>query len=115
MIRFELPALGADMDSGTLLEWRIKPGERVHRGQVVAVVDTSKAAVDVEIWSEGVVDELAVQPGQKILVGTLLATLHPPEEATVLPVAATAARSAAAPDALAGAPASAGSRLACVC
>ncbi len=105
MIRFELPALGADMDSGTLLEWRIKPGERVHRGQVVAVVDTSKAAVDVEIWSEGVVDELAVQPGQKILVGTLLATLHPPEEATVLPVAATAARSAAAPDALAGAPA----------
>ena len=105
MIRFELPALGADMDSGTLLEWRIKPGERVHRGQVVAVVDTSKAAVDVEIWSEGVVDELVVQPGQKILVGTLLATLHPPEEATVLPVAATAARSAAAPDALAGAPA----------
>ena len=65
MIRFELPALGADMDSGTLLEWRIKPGERVHRGQVVAVVDTSKAAVDVEIWSEGVVDELVVQPGSQ--------------------------------------------------
>jgi pyruvate dehydrogenase E2 component (dihydrolipoamide acetyltransferase) len=105
MIRFELPALGADMDSGTLLEWRIKPGERVHRGQVVAVVDTSKAAVDVEIWSEGVVDELVVQPGQKILVGTLLATLHPPEEAAVLPTTATAAHSAAGAAALAAAPA----------
>ena len=49
MIRFELPSLGADMDEGTLLTWQVKPGESVKRGQVVAVVDTSKAAVDVEI------------------------------------------------------------------
>ena len=35
MIRFELPSLGADMDEGTLLEWRVSPGERVARGQVV--------------------------------------------------------------------------------
>nr|HQD83390.1 2-oxo acid dehydrogenase subunit E2 [Quisquiliibacterium sp.] len=42
MIRFELPSLGADMEEGTLLEWRVQPGDRVARGQVVALVDTSK-------------------------------------------------------------------------
>lgn len=80
MIRFELPSLGADMDEGTLLEWQVKPGDAVKRGQVVAVVDTSKAAVDVEIWQDGVIAELLVQPGEKIPVGTVLATLLAPGE-----------------------------------
>lgn len=74
MIEFHLPALGSDMEHGKLLQWKIKPGESVKRGQVVAVVDTSKAAVDVEIWQEGIVHELLVQPGQTVPVGTILAT-----------------------------------------
>jgi pyruvate dehydrogenase E2 component (dihydrolipoamide acetyltransferase) len=80
VIRFELPSLGADMDAGTLLQWHVQPGDTVKRGQVVAVVDTSKAAVDVEIWQDGVVAELLVQPGEKIPVGTVLATLLEPGE-----------------------------------
>ena len=80
MIRFELPSLGADMDEGTLLQWHVQPGDSVKRGQVVAVVDTAKAAVDVEIWHEGVVAELLVQAGEKIPVGTVLATLLEPGE-----------------------------------
>ncbi|HWS73518.1 MAG TPA: biotin/lipoyl-containing protein, partial [Quisquiliibacterium sp.] len=80
MIRFELPSLGADMDEGTLLEWKVQPGDAVARGQVIAVVDTSKAAVDVEIWHAGVVAELLVQPGEKIPVGTVMATLTEPGE-----------------------------------
>ena len=75
MIEFKLPSLGTDMDKGTLLQWAIRPGDAVKRGQIVAVVDTSKAAVDVESWQEGVVFELLVQPGETIAVGTVLATL----------------------------------------
>jgi pyruvate dehydrogenase E2 component (dihydrolipoamide acetyltransferase) len=75
MIEFKLPSLGADMDEGKLLEWRIKPGDAVKRGQVIAVVDTSKAAVDVETWQEGVVSELLTQPGETIAVGTVMARL----------------------------------------
>lgn len=81
MISFTLPALGSDMDQGKLLQWRIKPGDSVRRGQVVAVVDTSKAAVDVESWQEGTVYELLVEPGQTIPVGAVLATLLEPGEA----------------------------------
>ncbi len=66
MIEFKLPSLGADMDEGTLLEWRVKPGDAVKRGQVVALVDTTKAAIDVECWNEGTVDELVVEPGTKL-------------------------------------------------
>ncbi|CAG9237755.1 Dihydrolipoamide acetyltransferase component (E2) of acetoin dehydrogenase complex [Paraburkholderia caribensis] len=73
MIEFTLPSMGADMDEGTLLEWKIKPGDVVTKGQIVAIVDTSKAAVDVENWYEGTVYELITKPGEKIPVGTPMA------------------------------------------
>ena len=75
MIEFKLPALGADMDEGTLLEWKVVPGDVVKKGQVVAIVDTTKAAVDVESWQEGTVHELIAGIGQKMPVGTVMATL----------------------------------------
>lgn len=80
MIEFKLPFLGADVDEGKLLQWRIQPGETVKRGQVVAVVDTSKAAVDVESWQEGTVFELFARPGDIVTVGNILATLLEPGE-----------------------------------
>jgi pyruvate dehydrogenase E2 component (dihydrolipoamide acetyltransferase) len=74
---YVLPSLGADMDEASLLEWKIKPGDRVKRGQVVAVLETVKAAIDAEIWVDGVVEELLVQPDKdrKIKVGAPLARL----------------------------------------
>jgi pyruvate dehydrogenase E2 component (dihydrolipoamide acetyltransferase) len=75
MIEFKLPSLGADMDEGRLLEWKIAPGQAVKRGDIVAVVDTSKAAVEIESWQEGTLFELLVEPGEKIPVGTVMATL----------------------------------------
>ncbi|NMM18381.1 MAG: 2-oxo acid dehydrogenase subunit E2 [Rhodoferax sp.] len=96
MIEFKLPSLGADMDEGTLLTWQVKPGEAVKRGQVVAVVDTSKAAVDVEIWHDGVVHELLVQPGEKVPVGAVLATLLAPGEVAPPPRLTAATQTAAA-------------------
>ena len=34
MIEFRMPSLGADMDEGKLLEWKVKPGDKVKRGDV---------------------------------------------------------------------------------
>lgn len=75
-----MPALGADMDEGRLDEWRIKPGDTVTRGQIVAVVETTKAAVEIECWNDGVVDRLLVPVGETVAVGTPLATLLEPGE-----------------------------------
>ncbi len=63
------------MERGKLIEWKVKPGDRVKRGDVVAVVDTSKAAIDVECWEEGIVYELLLEPEQTVPVGTVIATL----------------------------------------
>jgi pyruvate dehydrogenase E2 component (dihydrolipoamide acetyltransferase) len=70
---FRLPALGADMDEGTILEWHVAPGARVKRGDVVAVVETDKGAIDVEIFMDGVVREIVVAPGTTVPVRTGLA------------------------------------------
>jgi pyruvate dehydrogenase E2 component (dihydrolipoamide acetyltransferase) len=75
MATFTMPSLGADMTAGTLLEWRVNPGDAVHRGDIMAVVDTDKSAIEVESFSDGVVQDIVVQPGQKVPVGTVLATL----------------------------------------
>lgn len=93
MIEFKLPSLGSDMDEGKLTEWRVKPGDVVKRGQVVAIVETTKAAVDVEIWQDGTIHELKVPVGEKVPVGTVLATLLEPGESTQASVPAGQSKS----------------------
>jgi pyruvate dehydrogenase E2 component (dihydrolipoamide acetyltransferase) len=73
---FVMPSLGADMEAGTLVEWVKKPGDRVERGDVVAVVDTQKGAIEIEIFEAGIIDQILVQPGQQVPVGTPLARLR---------------------------------------
>jgi pyruvate dehydrogenase E2 component (dihydrolipoamide acetyltransferase) len=75
MGEFRMPALGADMVEGTVLEWRVRPGDVVHRGDVVAVIDTTKAEIDAEVFEDGVIDELVVAEGTRVPVGTVLAKL----------------------------------------
>ncbi|MGZ5365126.1 MAG: dihydrolipoamide acetyltransferase family protein [Mycobacterium sp.] len=97
MIEFKMPALGSDMDEGTLNEWLVKPGDSVTRGQVVAVVETTKAAVEVECWQEGTVAELLVPIGQTVQVGAPLARLVAPGESvkpTPSPAVATVVEAA---------------------
>jgi pyruvate dehydrogenase E2 component (dihydrolipoamide acetyltransferase) len=78
MTDFLMPALGADMDEGTLLEWLVKPGDQVHKGEVIAVVDTAKAAIEVESFATGTMERLIVEPGETVPVGTVLATITEP-------------------------------------
>lgn len=72
-----MPSLGADMDSGTLVEWLVHEGDTVHRGDPIAVVDTDKSAIEVESFDDGVVETFLVAPGTRVAVGTPLATLTP--------------------------------------
>ena len=71
-----MPSLGPDMESGTLVQWRVKPGDTVKRGDIVALVETDKGVIDVEIFSDGTVDSLLVTEGAHVPVGTVLAQLN---------------------------------------
>ena len=61
---FLMPSLGADMEHGKIVEWLVKRGDYVRRGDIVAVVDTDKTVMDVEFFEEGVVEELLVDIGE---------------------------------------------------
>jgi len=71
-----MPSLGADMEAGTLVRWLVKPGDSVKRGDIVAEVETEKATAEVEIFDDGVVEKIVVPEGEKVPVGTLLATVR---------------------------------------
>jgi pyruvate dehydrogenase E2 component (dihydrolipoamide acetyltransferase) len=70
-----MPALGADMDEGTLVEWLVKPGDEIHKGDIIAVVDTAKSAIEVESFHTGTIERLVTPVGETVPVGTVLATI----------------------------------------
>ncbi|MGW2888956.1 dihydrolipoamide acetyltransferase family protein [Streptomyces griseoruber] len=78
MAEFTMPSLGADMDEGTLLEWLVRPGDSVHKGDPVAVVETAKSTIEVECFETGTLAELLVEPGATVPVGTPLAVIGTP-------------------------------------
>ena len=58
MIEFQMPSLGADMEDGTLIEWKKKPGDVVKRGDIIAEVETQKGLIEIEVFDEGTIAEL---------------------------------------------------------
>ena len=71
-----MPSLGADMARGVLTEWLVEPGQVVARGDLIAVVETDKGAIEVEVWTPGTVAELLVDEGADVPVGTVLARIE---------------------------------------
>ena len=116
MGEFRMPSLGADMETGKLVEWLVVPGQRVRRGDIVAMVETQKGLFEVEIFADGVMGELLVQPGQTVPVGTVLATIDNGTAGTgeqpPAPADAAAGRAGAEPK-TAPAPAATPGRIAC--
>ncbi len=93
---FTMPSLGSDMEAGTLVEWMVGPGDSVKRGDVVAVVETQKGAIEIEVFEAGTVHDLTANLGEELPVGAPLAfILGEGEEAPAAP--AKAAQAPAAP------------------
>lgn len=85
MGRFVMPSLGADMEAAKLIEWLVQPGDRVARGDVVAVVETQKGAIEIEIFEAGEVVALEASVGQTLPVGAPLALVRAAGEAVATP------------------------------
>jgi len=71
-----MPILTADMSAGTLVAWHKRPGDTVKRGDSVALVETDKGLIDVEIFTAGVIEKLLVEPGATVPTGTPLAIVR---------------------------------------
>lgn len=68
-----MPSLGADMDQGKLMAWKIKAGDEVKKGQSIASVETTKSVVEIESFRDGKVLELIAKEGEAFKVGTTIA------------------------------------------
>ena len=80
MAEFRMPSMGADMENATLVEWKVEPGDRVRRGDIIAEIETQKGDIDVEVFEDGVVEEILAEPGERLPVGALLARIRAEEE-----------------------------------
>lgn len=63
------------MEEGTILAWRVQPGQRVKPGEVLFELETDKATIEVEAEAEGRLSRILVKEGQTAAVKTPVAYL----------------------------------------
>ena len=76
MTEFLMPSLGADMEAGTLVEWKKKPGDQLKPGDIIAEVETQKGLIEIEVFEAGVLEEYLIEEGDKVPVGAPMAKLR---------------------------------------
>ncbi|MFT6896097.1 MAG: pyruvate dehydrogenase E2 component (dihydrolipoamide acetyltransferase) [Paraglaciecola sp.] len=96
MKQLTMPSFGADMATGIIAQWKVQPGDKVKKGDIVASIDTMKGLIDMEVFDDGVIDKLLAAEGEDIEVGQPIAQLtlaDEPRSETDAPMAPQAALS----------------------
>lgn len=75
-----MPKMGYDMREGTVVRWHKKEGETVARGEVLADIETDKATVEFEAYTNGVLGKIVAAAGVVVPVGELIAVITAPGE-----------------------------------
>ena len=76
-----MPALEMAQDTGRLVVWRKKEGDRVTKGEALLEIETDKAVVEVEAPGDGILAAITAKEGAVIPVGHTIAWLVQPGEA----------------------------------
>ncbi|MEP9401996.1 2-oxoglutarate dehydrogenase complex dihydrolipoyllysine-residue succinyltransferase [Sphingomonas sp. VNH70] len=100
-----VPTLGESITEATLGEWLKKPGEAVAADEPIASLETDKVSVEVPAPVAGVMGAHAVQPGDTVSVGAMIATIESGDGAAAAPKAEAPKADAAPAPAPAAAPA----------
>jgi len=74
MAKVNMPKLSDTMEEGTVLEWKKENGSEVHRGDVLADIESDKAAFELEAEADGVL-QIVIQQGEAVPVGDVIATI----------------------------------------
>lgn len=79
-VEIVMPNLGFDVQQARLIEWLKQPGDTIQKGEVIAVVESDKANVELESIAGGIVLEQLVAPGVEVEVGTVIARISQAQE-----------------------------------
>jgi pyruvate dehydrogenase E2 component (dihydrolipoamide acetyltransferase)/2-oxoisovalerate dehydrogenase E2 component (dihydrolipoyl transacylase) len=69
---FQLPELGEGVYEAELIAWKVKPGDRVKRGQTLMEVMTDKATMEVPAPFAGTITGLSAQAGEQLRIGQVV-------------------------------------------
>ncbi|XP_024535924.1 uncharacterized protein LOC9630123 [Selaginella moellendorffii] len=75
-----MPKLSATMTEGKVVEWTKAEGDKVKKGDIVAVVESDKADMDVEVFYDGYLARIVVESGSSAAINELIALLAENEE-----------------------------------
>ena len=75
-----MPKFGFNQETAEIVNWLVKPGERVERGQPIAEVTTDKINMEVEAPESGVIDGLQYQQGAVVPVTVVIGYILSPGE-----------------------------------
>lgn len=78
--RVVMPKLSEAMETGKVIKWLKKEGDRVQGGDILAEIETDKADVEMEAFGSGVLRKILVPDGQRAPVGALIAVIAEPDE-----------------------------------
>jgi len=78
--RVVMPKLSDTMEEGRILRWLKQEGDRVETGQALAEVETDKATVEMEAYTNGTLRKVFAAQGATVKVGDLIAVVAAPEE-----------------------------------
>lgn len=70
-----MPRLSDTMEEGVIARWTKQVGDTVKAGETIAEVDTDKATMDLEVFEDGVIQELLAAEGETVAIGTAVAVL----------------------------------------
>src|SRR5499425_464795 len=99
-----MPKLSDAMESGKIIKWLKKEGDRIQGGDILAEVETDKADVEMEAFGAGVLRKILVGPGDSVPVGSLIAVIAEPNEDIASVIAGAPAPAAASGKPVAAAP-----------
>lgn len=74
-----LPQWGMGMSEGLVVQWNKKVGDTVTEGELLAEIETEKAAQELEAPADGVLTEIRVQENERAKVRTVLGIIESPD------------------------------------
>jgi pyruvate/2-oxoglutarate dehydrogenase complex dihydrolipoamide acyltransferase (E2) component len=72
MTEFGMPKLGHLMEEGIIIGWNKKEGDRIEKGEVLLMVETDKATLDVESNISGIVRKILANQGDSVAVNAAI-------------------------------------------
>lgn len=106
MAEIIVPELGESISEGTITKWFVKEGDSVNQGDVLLELETDKVNIEISADNSGVVNRIAKQDGDVVLVGEAIGSIGEAAGGASVPAAPVAEPAAvAAPAAPAAAPA----------